>query len=107
MADVRLIDANALRITNITERKTIFIDGRRRSTFVYGEVVRIKDLQNAPTVDAVPVVRCKDCKIAFANPFFADYPQLVCRKWANWHIVEPNDFCSCGERKDDEICKED
>lgn len=50
--------------------------------------------------DYVHVVRCKDCKIAFDNPFIADFPQLVCRKWENWHVVEPNDFCSYGERKE-------
>ena len=59
-------------------------------------------LRTVPAVDAVEVVRCKDCKVSFDNPFIADFPQLVCRKWANWHIVEANDFCSYGERKDND-----
>ena len=92
MADMRLIDADAL-------------DLRKRVPMDMGGLCFIEDvetaIEQASTIDAVPVVRCKDCKIAFANPFIADYPQLVCRKWANWHIVEPDDFCSYGERKDD------
>ena len=52
-------------------------------------------LEDAPSADVAPVVRCKDCK------------------WRNWETngcdrnpcVEPwfeNDFCSYGERKDNE-----
>ena len=97
MADVRLIDANALCITNITERKHIFIDGKRRSTFVYGEVVRIKDLQNAPTIDAVQVVRCKDCKRSkrWCNAFGTSGIKcdLLCVD------IEAEGFCSYGQRR--------
>src|SRR5574344_52923 len=58
-------------------------------------------LREAPTVDAVPVVRCKDCK---------HYrPQKKSAHWENRanycnRIVtiktRPYDFCSYGERKD-------
>ena len=98
----RLIDANAFR----EFLEVIQQDYREENTLTSGfaacliEMVQDEYLALAPTVDAVEVVRCKDCKIAFANPFIADFPQLVCRKWANWHVVEPNDFCSYGERKD-------
>ncbi len=52
-----------------------------------------------PTVDAVPVVRCKDCK---------HYDMGVCLKIysdgnvhpAAWQRRKPDDFCSYGERKD-------
>ena len=51
-----------------------------------------------PTVDAVPVVRCKDCK---------HYDLSVCLKIysdgsvhpAAWQSRKPEDFCSYGERK--------
>lgn len=50
------------------------------------------DLQDAPRVDAVPVVRCKDCK---------HYEDGIC--W-NAHglsaTVFDMDFCSRGERRD-------
>ena len=58
-------------------------------------------LDEQPTVDAVEVVRCKDCKHALENPFITGCTKLVCSKWVNWRAVEPNHFCSYGERKDD------
>ena len=51
--------------------------------------------------DFVEVVRCKDCKHALENPFITGCTKLVCSKWVNWRAVEPNHFCSYGERKDD------
>ena len=55
----------------------------------------------APTVDAEVVVRCKDCK---------HYDLGVCLKIYSdgnmhteaWQPRRPEDFCSYGERKDDE-----
>ena len=58
-------------------------------------------LQEAPTVDAVEIVRCKDCKHYM--------PQKKSAHWENRanycnRIVtiktRPYDFCSYGERKD-------
>jgi hypothetical protein len=48
--------------------------------------------------DVVQVVRCKDCKLALV---WVDSKQLVCTKSVNWRAVEPDHFCSYGERKDD------
>jgi hypothetical protein len=50
-------------------------------------IQRIKD---APTVDAVPVVRCKDCKFWDGDFNWCD------RKCVR---MQENDFCSYGERK--------
>ena len=55
----------------------------------------------APTIDAEVVVRCKDCK---------HYDMGVCLKIYSdgnahpeaWQSRRPEDFCSYGERKDDE-----
>lgn len=67
--------------------------------FNLGIVAAIVDTRNAPTVDAVPVVRCKDCKW-----YERKYP------W-NGHIYEcsyleapmdDNDYCSLGERRKDD-----
>ena len=44
-------------------------------------------LQEAPTVDAVPVVRCRDCR---------KFKTYGCRMVASGY----DDFCSYGERKD-------
>lgn len=43
---------------------------------------------NAETVDAVPVLRCKDCK----------YYRNDLDVWCDMYF-DPDDFCSCGERK--------
>ena len=47
-------------------------------------------LQTAPTVDAVPVVRCRDCKHLYGT--LCTVCGLLPRK--------PDDFCSFGERKE-------
>ena len=59
-------------------------------------------LREAPTVDAVPVVRCRDCKYY--------KPQKKSAHWENRanycnRVVtiktQPDDFCSYGKRKED------
>ena len=48
-------------------------------------------LREAPTVDAVEVVRCQECK-------YHNKPPCPMRLSFNW--TEDNDFCSYGERKE-------
>lgn len=63
-----------------------------------------KLIADTPTVDAVPVVRCKDCK------WFADNNDgewFGCWLFQTIQIIpedapKPDDFCSYGERKDGE-----
>ena len=56
----------------------------------------IKSTINAiPTVDAVPVVRCKDCKWLYDE--MDDY---CCRSHRGLVRICENSFCSYGERKD-------
>ena len=50
-----------------------------------------------PTVDAVPVVRCKDCK--YYKP---DEYKCGCDFAGGLPYVKAGDFCSYGERKDGE-----
>ena len=58
------------------------------------------DIEEMPAVDAVPVVRCKDCK--FRKPTFngEDY---FCTVWdadeSETAYVTETDFCSYGERR--------
>lgn len=83
---MRLIDADALKKEYIETDK-------------WGRIILLQDVRNAPTIDAEPVVRCKDCK------------------WADWYktaggeqfcyCIETdsggrtaNDFCSYGERRE-------
>jgi len=48
-----------------------------------------------PSIDAVPIVRCKDCK------WWGDYGCAI-RIVDESDKPKENDFCSFGERKDDE-----
>lgn len=48
-------------------------------------------VRDAPTIDAVEVVRCKDCKFRYGN---------AC-DWADFWLKD-DDFCSKGKRKDNE-----
>ena len=52
-------------------------------------------IKTAPTVDAVPVVRCKDC--ARCVPY-KGVP--FCNKWRIFPEVELDGFCSYAERKE-------
>lgn len=51
------------------------------------------ELDNAPTIDAVPVVRCKDCKYLMFSDFYGE-----CGR-GYMGIVSPDDYCSKGELK--------
>ncbi len=50
-------------------------------------------IMDCPTVDAVEVVRCKDCTQCYHNPSLNTFR---CGRFMT--VVDPNHFCSCGER---------
>lgn len=54
-------------------------------------------VDNAPTVDAEVVVRCKDCK-----HYEIHKPKVLENCERNGYIIpmKPDDFCSYGERKE-------
>ena len=54
-------------------------------------------LNFAPTIDAIPVVRCRDCKQGeIDDPDFPD--QYYCRAGCGWN--NGGFYCSYGERKE-------
>lgn len=55
-------------------------------------------LDEAPTIDAVPVVRCADCKYLNEDLAVGEWDGS-CRYW-NTHSVLYSWFCSQGDRKD-------
>ena len=81
-SEKRLIDADAL----IKEANA---DG------AYGYVDE-KQIADAPTVDAVEVVRCMDCKHCDPENYHCDHPMGTAAPLKR----KPDDFCSYGERKD-------
>lgn len=55
----------------------------------------IEQILDAPTVDAEPVVRCKDCK-------YWEYDVIFSDGWCRGkHQGNPSWFCADGERKED------
>ncbi len=89
----RLIDADALRMT---------FEGKH-------EYVEKSDIDDAPTVDAIPVIRCKDCK------YCRDYCRIIedvkyehacalkeeCGYPYGQFRVSEDDYCSRAERKEE------
>ena len=55
-------------------------------------------LQEAPTVDAVEVVRCRNCKYGDWDSELDD--AMVCMRTKDGFWRSGNDFCSYGERKE-------
>ena len=103
----RLIDANAL-IADIAKR---YCEPCKAEGKDYHEVacracwvddMRI-EIEDAPTVDAVEVVRCKDCKWYQIRQFDNGTPKYDCRKTHALLDVKQDDFCSYGERKDNDF----
>lgn len=58
-----------------------------------------KAIIKSPTIDAVPVVRCKDCKNFDSRNWYCYYWDY--EPGSSPNRVDDDDFCSYGERKDD------
>ena len=60
------------------------------------------DIKRLPTVDAVEVVRCKNCQHWDEDTGFCDVNSHFYEFGMYWDIFEEDDYCSYGERKVDE-----
>ena len=78
----RLIDADAL------------LEKMKRTSRYFDVVF---DVEEMPTVDAVEVVRCRECKYRFGNNGHSKNgcPIIDANIW-----MDDDDFCSHGERKE-------
>ena len=89
---MRLIDADEL----------MKIYTRYEFTSDMGDAMEILD--NTPTVDAVPVIRCKDCKLWMKNPYRESSVFGLCFKHKDIAIAtDETDWCSWAERRNNEI----
>ena len=52
-------------------------------------------IKTAPTVDAVPVVRCRECKHCDPENYHCDHPMGTAAPLRR----KPDDFCSYGEKE--------
>lgn len=57
----------------------------------------INAVEDVNAVDAVPVVRCKDCKHYDEAP---SGDAMMCYRGDGMRWPDPNDYCSKGERRD-------
>ena len=87
---MRLIDADAV----LEELKRMEVEMMpAKLAHIYTAVV----VENAPTIDAAPIVWCRDCRYYQDNN--GGYPNADC-KWCKDETPDANDYCSCGERNE-------
>lgn len=92
----RLIDADKINYHDHTECTG-------HGDFETVRTVTDKEIAEIPTVDAVEVVRCRDCKHWDAETWFCDNHSTFDHHGLEWNMFAPNDFCSYGERKDGDV----
>ena len=87
---MRIIDADALGVGRCS--KDILPDA-----YCAGWNGLIELIEKAPTIDAVPVVRCRECK-------YSSYDEIFGNRWCNSHLgcrkVKDDGYCYLGERKE-------
>lgn len=107
---MRLIDANALIHRVVVERDAVEIKTGCDIGYHNGLNMAVSMAINAPTVDAVEVVWCKDCKhwheeTGWCNhhSHFVGSKGEACHPWesSEWKMLNADDFCSYGERSAD------
>ena len=86
---MRMIDADLLMKTVFND--VVLVDGEVKGV----GLILAETVDKAPAVDAVEVVRCRECK---------HHKETSVKERAHCSLtgytVEYDDFCSCGERKD-------
>ncbi len=85
---MRLIDADA------------FLERMSRTDRFFGVVY---DINDAPTVDAVAVVRCRECKhhrVLLGRDMCAKNAVIIGGSEVGLKATGANDFCSYGEKED-------
>ena len=85
----RLIDADAF-------LKDILTAGIGKTIIEYSESDIGYMIRKRPTIDAVPVVRCRECKHCDPENYHCDHPMGTVAPLRR----KPDDFCSYGKRKE-------
>ena len=114
---MRLIDADALedemyhKSFEVDDGRNVWNSGLWIRYKIFEEAIR-----DAPTVDAVPIIRCKDCKHYERDHFDAVYyptesgeaqkvPLItaheICTKWGDGCKTAEDGYCFLGERKEE------
>lgn len=98
---MRPIDADALKATMIETLEQIKANPKMNGQemhIIAGIAMLGEMVDDSPTIDAVPVVRCSECRygtVSTTTPMaICNHPNgLVAPRWGSW--------CSYGERKED------
>ena len=109
----RLIDANAFKVFLEGVRQDYIEENTFSSDFAANVIETVQDnyLELAPTVDAVEVVRCKDCKyrgneiecpMCFEQEIEWDDDGYTEVDWITHDRTQDDGFCHIGERKDND-----
>lgn len=97
---MRLIDADALPIKRLEPGKTV----NSAFTVVWNSAAEV--IEKAPTIDAVPVVRCAECRYSWAREANGKRKKETSRCDGTQspcfcRIVRKDYFCPRGERRND------
>lgn len=89
---MRLIDATPLECQAKERKENEWNQRVSPTSWAHAEESFLHRIEDAPTVDAVVVTRCKDCR-SYNKPKTG---------WCEVHLdrEHPDDFCSYGKRKD-------
>ena len=93
-SEKRLIDANAMRADWLENGE---------NEYVYDTNAVLDNIDSQPTIDAVPVIRCKDCKYCDISLVLPTGREMyTCMEGSHDHqmLLNPTDYCSYGERRD-------
>ena len=107
---MRLIDADALKDKLDKKARNDFCLDDEYET-ILATLMSVEDMiDNAPTIDAVEVVRCKDCEHYIAErytrsairPTAAFHETNICLRWDfDGAQTSPDGYCSYGERREE------
>lgn len=94
---MRLIDADeALRMIRNSKADNPCRRGYESFIWRTAHDCAISCVEAAPAVDAVEVVRCKDCK-----HLRKDGAYIYCGRFHGMIVIRINDYCNYGERRTD------
>ena len=100
---MRLIDADALNPFYRSMLKP-YNNGKCLKEYI---AVAMNDIEKAPTVDAVPVIRCKDCKhfeynhVEKVDGITLIVAHEICKRWGDGCKTSENGWCFMAERKEE------
>ena len=94
----RSIDADAL-LKELRKSCEYHAENSREFSLLQRDIIIV---QEQPTIDAVPVIRCKNCKFSILNNgvYVGSETHGTCI--AMGATVDGDDYCSWAERRDEE-----